>query len=169
MLHIWCVKSEELWSRKDVIQSPDARFNSVYKDEWLESDLGRRIITEIEQIPLIYPSVKMSIHAVCSVREISGGGKNLFLCKYLDYFNKLTRMGENCHSILMDIADTKEVNMITDTYISISEEAIQGRPIVIEDLGRVVRNSRESESAMLAISVGDFWDPPYREEFDDLD
>ena len=166
MLHIWCLKSEEMLRHKDFIRYPDAMFNSKYQDEWLESDLGRRIITEIEQIPLIYPSVKMSIHAVCSVREISTGGKNLFCCKYLDYFNRLTRMGNNCHPILMDIADEKEVNMLTDTYMHFDDFSMKGRPIVIEDLGITVYNEHDYMLAMADIRAGGFWNAPYIENFD---
>ena len=164
MLHIECTTWEKLENRRDFIRSPDATFDGWYKDEWLESDFGRKIITELEQIPMIYPSVKMSIHAVCAVSQISTGGKNLFLCKYLDRKNLLTRMGDNCFPYLMDIAEEKDVYMIATSYRTFTDEILRGRSIYLEDLGILVSNQNDYMSAMIKVRLAGLWG-----DFDEID
>ena len=166
MLHIICSTFDKINENPNFIRAPSAQFNLDYKDEWLESDFGKRVITEIEQIPLIYPSVKMSIHAVCSVKEISTGGKNLFLCKYLDKINFMDRMGDNCFDILMDIADEKDVYMVTTGFRLYRPETMSGRPIVFDDFNRVVTNWEEW---MIATDLGAKLNNWYRYDEDEDD
>ena len=157
MLHIKCSTWDKAIKDPRFIRSPDVTFELKCKDEWLESDFGRKIITELERIPLIYPSVKMSIHAVCALSEISTGGKNLFLCKYLDGLNFMDRMGDNCFDYLMDIADEKDVYMVSTAYRMYRVQSMTGRVVHFDDFGLDVQTPIEWMSAMHEGAIANGW------------
>ena len=140
---------------------PDAHFFLQFRDEWLECDLGRRIITEIEQIPLTMPTVKMSIaYYGISVNQISTGAKNLFLCANTDLVGNMSAMGRNCMDILFDIASNKSngVRMLMLGWVSIPESCFNGRKIYLVDKGVYLNTHDEYFRALAKLESEGVWD-----------
>ena len=131
---------------KDFVLLPKTHFDVYKKDCWFENDFGRRIIRDIEQIPLTMPTVKASVAMYgISMKEISSGAKNLFLMLNTDFVGNASAMGPNCVDILLDIASSKVngVSMAMLGYVSIPSKCFGDRKIFLEDFGEYVNSFEE--------------------------
>ena len=158
MLHVRCANAHDMRNVSGYISNVAAYFEYYYKDSWIEDKLFTRILTEIEEIPLIGETNKESLLLYgITVNQISNGSKNLLLCKYLDMINCLSKMGSNCYHILMDLADEKDIYMVATGDCRFSDKDIDNRLISFDDTGVFVDNALDFTKQMAdARSRGDF-------------
>ena len=141
MLHIRCSTAYKMQDVDDYILYPSAYFAYYYENDWLEDELGTRILTEIEEIPLVGDTNFQSLLLYgITPMQLAGGSKNLFLCKHFDKLNCLSKMGGNCYHILMDLAEDKDIYMVATGSCWFKESDIKGRPICFDDTQVIVTN-----------------------------
>ena len=126
----WC----DIDSSLDLVIHPGDEFDLIYEEDWLDNELSRQIITDIQGIDVT--DVRFSVDEILArykmpVEYLATGTKNLLLCKFLDDGRKfrMSMMGENCYKWLMDIAETKDICGVITTPLFFTEDDISGRTI----------------------------------------
>ena len=162
MLKIIAATETDLHAMKGCIYYPRAVFFNYWTKDWLNSDFGRRILTEVEGKDLSgYEDVEDALLFRHRLRpdDLSMGVKNLFLCKFMDGINRCVMMGPNCYPYLMDIADEKDVRYGMESFVVFEDEVIKGRTIYFTNLDRYVNNSDDFFDAMMQIDDTGIFDP----------
>lgn len=108
MLHI------HFGSMDGEIYDPATYFINQYEDEWIISELGRKMIEDVDKSTVIGPRVIDSpFLGGITPRELSGGVKTLLLMAFDDggkIFNA-SACGDNCAKWILEIAERKELTV----------------------------------------------------------
>ncbi len=92
---------------EDVVYNTSVYFDNTYQDEWLENELSRKIIKDVDGgIVLGARAIDTKALGVIPVTKLSGGTKTLLLMLHDDsrVFNAST-CGDNCAKWILEIAD----------------------------------------------------------------
>jgi hypothetical protein len=122
--------------QKNVINSPDISFKHRYKEEWLTTDIGRRIIKEIDKSEvndtgtIIFSPVLGSIPP----ERISGGAKALFFAKFKDDFISSTCFGDNCAELLLSISENRDVKIVEYHLLGLNDTVGARRKVYFPEL-----------------------------------
>lgn len=96
------------------IYNPPAYFINQYEDAWLETDLAKKMIMDVDKSEVIGPHLIQSpVLGPISPRELSGGVKTLLLLAF-DESGKIfnaTACGDNCAKWILKIAQDKDVTI----------------------------------------------------------
>ena len=99
---------------KNEIYNPPLYFINQYEDEWLETDLAKKMIKDIDKSELVGPHLIQSpVLGPISPRELSGGVKTLLLFAFDEsgkVFNA-TACGDNCAKWILEIAKKKDLTI----------------------------------------------------------
>lgn len=99
---------------KNEIYNPPLYFINQYEDEWLETDLAKKMIKDIDKSELVGPHLIQSpVLGPISPRELSGGVKTLLLLAFDEsgkVFNA-TACGDNCAKWILEIAKKKDLTI----------------------------------------------------------
>lgn len=117
MLNLW-IGYKDFENLEDY---PDIYFDSYFEDlEKLETDFAKRVITTCSDVAEVinYKNMVRNNGMLISPRELSTGAKTLILIKYTDLVLNASRLGENCELFLKEIADEKDVTLITTRYFN---------------------------------------------------
>lgn len=98
-------------SPKPVVFNPPPYFDSWCKNEWLESDFAKEVVSKIDKSELVGPHLVISpVFGAIPPRSISGGAKTLILIMFDDtHIFNATACGDNCAKLLLDIGKTKDI------------------------------------------------------------
>lgn len=106
MLHIF------FGDMPDVIYNTSVYFKNTYQDNWITSDFGRNIISDVDKSNVISASVIKSPALSCAItpRQLSGGVQTLFLIQFdkKHIFNAST-CGDECAKWILKIAENQDV------------------------------------------------------------
>ena len=97
----------------------DSYFNNVYEDEWLNDDIVRQMVKDIDNSELVGLNVISPVLGSISVRDISGGTKALICLlkeEKSEGFIDLVVLGENCEKWLAYIFNKKDVQVCMTGY-----------------------------------------------------
>lgn len=125
------------------IYNPPVYFINQYEDAWLETDLAKKMIMDVDQSEVIGPHLIQSpVLGPISPRELSGGVKTLLLLAF-DESGKIfnaTACGDNCAKWILKIAQDKDVTISLHHSMNFGngEYAIK-----ILNNGRIVHNQEE--------------------------
>ena len=117
------LECEKYLENKRFIDSINAHFDRVKKQEWFDDELVREIISEIDDV---YVEIGFSVRnnrtgVGYSVNDLSGGAKFLILAHCVRDKVFLATMGDNCCDLLEKIALDYEKNgkdlIIVSNYI----------------------------------------------------
>ena len=94
---------------KKFIYDTSMFFNNSYKESWITSDLGRRIISDVDKSEVKDSNlIESSILGGISPKELSGGVKTLLLvANDSSHIFNCSTCGDNCAKWLLEIADIK--------------------------------------------------------------
>lgn len=125
------------------IYNPPVYFINQYEDAWLETDLAKKMIKDIDKSEVVGPHLIQSpVLGPISPRELSGGVKTLLLLAF-DKSGKIfnaTACGDNCAKWILKIAQDKDVTISLHHSMNFGngEYAIK-----ILNNGRIVHNQEE--------------------------
>ncbi|SFO07105.1 protein of unknown function [Pseudobutyrivibrio sp. UC1225] len=99
------------YTGKNYINNPDLFFDNTYSDEWLESDLAKEIVKDIDKSELVGPNLVVSpFLGSISINRISGGAKTLIQIAFDDeHVYNASACGDNCAEWLLKIGNSKDV------------------------------------------------------------
>lgn len=99
---------------KDEIYNPPLYFINQYEDEWLTTDLAKKMIKDVDKSEVVGPHLIQSpVLGPISPRELSGGVKTLLLLAFDEsgkVFN-VTACGDNCAKWILEIAKNKDLTI----------------------------------------------------------
>lgn len=90
-------------------------FDNVYEDEWFSDDFTKETVKEIDKSDVIDSrSVYNEYGGSLPVTDLSTGVKSLMLLKFTDKKICGDRLGDNCVSRLLEIANNKDIHISLD-------------------------------------------------------
>lgn len=158
MLNVLWERLHVAKKRDNFIVKPSVVFDTFYDRSWLENEWAKRVVSDIDNVPMVRDSVFESIvYAGLSPQYLCNGTKNLFLCRYIDnQFNHFSKMGENCYKYLFEIAKMKDVYMIATAFVFPTDSDMCGQQVRFINHNRVVNTAEDfaDEIDELALEIG---------------
>ena len=118
-------------------------FINQYEDFWLESELAKKMIKDVDKSEVVGPHLIQSpVLGPISPRELSGGVKTLLLLAF-DNSGKIfnaTACGDNCAKWILEIAENKDLTISLHHSMNFGGGAYA---IKILNNGVVVHNQEE--------------------------
>lgn len=125
------------------IYNPPLYFINQYEDSWLETDLAKRMIKDVDKSVVVGPHLIQSpVLGPISPRELSGGVKTLMLLAF-DNSGKIfnaTACGDNCAKWILEIAKNKDLTISLHHSMNFGDDEYA---IKILNNGVVVHNQEE--------------------------
>ena len=136
-----------LGEMKDAIYHPPTYFDNVYEDEWLEDDLVKEMIRDVDHSEVLTPHIIESpVLGAITPRELSGGVKVLILMLKDDSFiYNMSNCGNNCAKWVLKIAEKKDLTVFLRHIMRFEGEF----EIQIMNTGRIVHNRSEYVRGLL--------------------
>lgn len=106
-------------------------FDNHFEESWVDSDLGKKILWEIDQCkPVSFRAVDSEIFGMMSPTWISGGTKALLLMlNYGQLMFQSSNLGDNCAPYLEEVSRLVDIHMqynhplkFTDTQVAMFPE-----------------------------------------------
>lgn len=141
MLKIWYNTGIEY------LNDAPAYFDNVYEDEWLEDDLVKEMIRDVDHSEVLTPHIIESpVLGAITPRELSGGVKVLILMLKDDSFiYNMSNCGNNCAKWVLKIAEKKDLTAFLRHIMRFEGEF----EIQIMNTGRIVHNRSEYVRGLL--------------------
>lgn len=141
MLKIWYNTGIEY------LNDAPAYFDNVYEDEWLEDDLVKEMIRDVDNSEVLTPHIIESpVLGAITPRELSGGVKVLILMLKDDSFiYNMSNCGNNCAKWVLKIAEKKDLTVFLRHIMRFEGEF----EIQIMNTGRIVHNRSEYVRGLL--------------------
>lgn len=135
MLKIW------YYSGTEYMNDAPAYFDNVYEDEWLEDELVKDMILDVDLSRVISPHIIESpVFGAITPKELSGGVKVLILMLKDDSFvYNMSNCGNNCAKWILKIAQKKDLTVYLQHIMHFDGEF----EIRIMNTGKIVHNPRE--------------------------
>lgn len=121
----------------------DVFFNHVFEHEWLEDDLVKEMIKDIDNSEVLSPyCIQSPILGQIPSERLSGGVKTLImLYKMDDFYTDLIVCGENCEKWISKISQLKDITVSMSGYdLVFKDNPISG--ICLND-GSTFKGSKE--------------------------
>ena len=150
MLKIWYNTGIEY------LNDAPAYFDNVYEDEWLEDDLVKEMIRDVDHSEVLTPHIIESpVLGAITPRELSGGVKVLILMLKDDSFiYNMSNCGNNCAKWVLKLAEKKDLTVFLRHIMRFEGEF----EIQIMNTGRIVHNRSEYVRGLLeAEGMRDEW------------
>lgn len=130
------------YKEANYISNPDMFFDNTYEDKWLESDLAKDIVKDIDKSDLEGPNLVVSpILGSIPVTRISGGAKTLIQIAFdSDHIFNASVCGDNCAKWLLKIGNDKDIVVRMGHVMHFPEESFD---IKIANTGDIVHTPYE--------------------------
>lgn len=163
MLYIKGATLEVQESLPNMLLHPDTIFKYYHTEEWLNSDFGRGLITDIDKVDVMdksKPVVRILLEKGLVLDNLATGTKNVLLCKYfvnprdhsVPLYNRMGFMGENCFKWLLQAAVERDIYMVTTVFRNFDEvEFPEGGCVIFMDTGYVAKTGREVSDGMIGL------------------
>lgn len=94
---------------------PDNTFKYTFRPTWLESDLAKKIVYEIDKSEVVSPyCINSPIFGQISPDRLSGGVKALLILLNTDSYMYVGAMGDNCLPYVVEISKFKDIHLGID-------------------------------------------------------
>jgi len=96
------------------VYNPPAYFINQYEDDWIVTDLSKKMISDVDRSDVISERIIDSPYlGAITPRELSGGVKTLILMAYDDsgYVFNASSCGDNCSKWIKEIAKEKDLTI----------------------------------------------------------
>ena len=130
------------YKEANYISNPDMFFDNTYEDKWLESDLAKDIVKDIDKSDLEGPNLVVSpVLGSIPVTRISGGAKTLIQIAFdNDHIFNASACGDNCAKWLLKIGNDKDIVVRMGHVMHFPEESFD---IKIANTGDIVHTPYE--------------------------
>ncbi|CBK75259.1 hypothetical protein CIY_26770 [Butyrivibrio fibrisolvens 16/4] len=117
-------------------------FDNTYEDKWLESDLAKEIVKDVDKSDLEGPNLVVSpVLGSIPVTRISGGAKTLIQIAFDDeHIFNVSACGDNCAKWLLKIGRDKDIFVRMGHIMHFPDESFD---IKIANTGDVVHTPFE--------------------------
>lgn len=124
------------------IRTPSSYFNHTRKDEWLETELAKRIVKDVDKSDLVSPSLVISpVLGSIPITDISGGAKTLIMSAFdKDHVFNVSTCGDNCAKWFLEIGKTQDVLICLGHSMHFDLEPFD---IKVENTGKIVHTFDE--------------------------
>lgn len=164
MLYIKADNVYDLYEKHAVrthILFPDTVFDNTYESAWLNSEIGREILTKVEHIDFMPgEDAEQAFRRLGFLpKELSTGAKNLFLCAFYVENQRilLTKMGANCFELLFKITAEKDIKISVTNYVSFLSFVGNVANCWFEDLNKIATTKEDLVSLMFELSDLGVW------------
>lgn len=133
-------------NKEDTLVQISGYFDNVYEDDWIESDLGKIIIKEVDNSDVIHSHVIESpVLGPITPRELSGGAKGLILMAFdndmLGRYFYGEQFGGNTTRLMLDIADMRDIHITLNHILEFpSNDTFE---IMIDNSNKIVTNYKD--------------------------
>ncbi len=129
-------------SADNYIDNPDLFFNNTYLDEWLDDEISKQIVADIDNSELVSANLVVSpVLGSISIDRLSGGAKTLILIAHdAEHIYNASACGDNCASWLAKIGSTKDILVRMGHIMHFDEECF---PIRIVNTEEIINNQKE--------------------------
>lgn len=112
MLHI------RFGTTEDTIVAVESTFDFGYEEEWLEDELVKEMILDVDKSQVISPHcIESPVLGQIAPSELSGGVKALILMLKTDEEIWATACGDNCAKWITKIAEIKDLTISLEHYM----------------------------------------------------
>ena len=130
------------------IYNPPLYFINQYEDFWLESELAKKMIKDLDKSEVVGPHLIQSpVLGPISPRELSGGVKTLLLLAF-DNSGKIfnaTACGDNCAKWILEIGKRKDITVYLEHWMDFKGDF----EIQFMNNGHIVHNAKEYCDALI--------------------
>ena len=126
----------------DYIDNPDLYFDNTYEDEWLEDELSKEMVKDIDRSELVSPNLVISpVLGSMSVNRLSGGVKTLIMIEHdNEHIYNASACGDNCASWLLKLGQKKDILVRLGHIMHFTDETFSIR---IANTNEIVTNQHE--------------------------
>lgn len=128
---------------KKAVYDTSLYFDNSYEDEWITSELTKKIIKDVDKSEVISANcIQSPVLGPITPRTLSGGTKTLILMLHDDsrIFNA-SMCGDNCAKWILEIAKTKDLTVNLRHTMNFGKG--NNFEIKILNSGRIVHNMKE--------------------------
>lgn len=128
---------------KKAVYDTSLYFDNSYEDEWITSELAKKIIKDVDKSEVISANcIQSPVLGPITPRTLSGGTKTLILMLHDDsrIFNA-SMCGDNCAKWILEIAKTKDLTVNLRHTMNFGKG--NNFEIKILNSGRIVHNMKE--------------------------
>ena len=106
-------QDEFLSTDKNYVKFPDARFNVEYNPEWMDDELVKDMVLDVDKTTVIKGSyLESPVLGPISPKQLSGGTKALILMyKMPQLFIRGGACGNNCSKWILEIAKRQDIRI----------------------------------------------------------
>ena len=135
----------------DYIEDPDLYFDNTYEDEWLEDDLSREMVKDVDRSDLISPNLVVSpVLGAISVNRLSGGVKTLIQIAHdSEHIYNASACGDNCAKWLLRLGQERDVLVRMGHMMHFRDSGSDKLNIRIDNTGEVVHSQSELNSKVI--------------------
>lgn len=113
---------------KNTITDVDNYFDFEYEEEWLDDNLVRQMILDVDKSEVLDTGVvKSPVLGLIPPTEISGGVKALILMLKTDDEIWATACGDNCSKWILKIAEIKDITISLEHFLDFGDNNFQFR------------------------------------------
>lgn len=130
------------------IFNPDVYFDNVYEDEWMNEDLTKKMVKDVDGSEVVGPHlIDSPFLGPMSPDKLSGGVKTLILIAHDDQhvFNA-SACGDNCASWILQIASDKDVLIRLGHIMYFGEKPFEIRVV---NTGKIVRSMADLDREVI--------------------
>lgn len=140
----------------DANRNPDMYFNNTYQEEWLDNELVKQMVKDIDNSEIVSRHcVNSPIFGQIAPEHLSGGVRGLILWLFDDeYYPDMIIFGENCCKWIAKIAKLRDIHgsLSGDDLWFEGVEEIDG---IIENNGKEFHSGSEWEDITLFMDKND--------------
>ena len=113
---------------ESTITDVDNYFDFEYEEEWLEDDLVKKMILDVDKSEVLDTGVvKSPVLGLIPPTEISGGVKALILMLKTNDEIWATACGDNCAKWILKIAELKDITISLEHFLDFGDNNFQFR------------------------------------------
>lgn len=132
----------------DVLIDVDGYFDSVFEDAWIDNELSKKLILDIDKSVVVHPHVIESpVLGPITPRELSGGVKSLILMAFDEdmrdcwFFGE--QLGDNTTPGIIEVASIVKHDIKIKVQHLLRFPKTGTFEVLIENTGKVVHNDKE--------------------------
>ena len=124
------------------IPTPDPYFDNTYEDEWLEDELSKKMVQDVDKSILVGPNLVQSpVLGSIPVTRLSGGVKTLIMIAHdQDHVYNASACGDNCSKWLLRLGQERDILVRLGYLMDFGLEPIK---IEIVNTGTIVHSMKE--------------------------
>ena len=137
------------YEAENYIPTPDPYFDNTYEDEWLEDDLSKEMVQDVDNSTLVGPNLVQSpVLGSIPVTRLSGGVKTLILISHdPDHVYNASACGDNCAKWLLKLGRKADILVRLGYLMNFGAEPFE---IEIINLDLIVHSMKELVNAVVS-------------------